>query len=245
MLRGKYVRHRRQSKIKLIIWWGGGIAGLIGLGIFAVGSPLFRVSRIICSQDNHECPPEIIAELARWRGKHVLGVRLAEAENRIRRADPQVKSANARLSLPQTLVVELVNRSPALLLLTTSTGQPDLISDDEGWLMGVDQSGLDLPKMVWDRSAPVEINQQLPEHLLKAWAIMKLLWPQMDTGSPPKVKEDDFIVKFADNTLIVFSLSKSVTWQLDTLQRLLNQARIDEVIYREIDLRFEKPIILR
>lgn len=226
-----------------IFWWSWGIAGLAGLGIFAAVSPLFRVSRIICSQDNHECEAEIIAELARWRGKHVWEVRLAEAENRILRADPRVKSARARVSHPQTLEVKLVNRSPALLLATTDRGQPDLISDDEGWVLGIDQSGLDLPKIIWDQSQPVEINEQLPEHLLKAWAILKLLWPRLDTDSLPRVQGNEFIVKFADNPLIVFSLSKSVAWQLDTLQQLLNQARINGVQYRQIDLRFEKPII--
>jgi cell division protein FtsQ len=111
--------HRRRSTLLLLarpflmalLLVGVPVAG----GAWVVTSPRFQLSNIEVSGTARVQPAEVREALEPLRGKHLLLVSLADVESRLS-ANHWIEGTNLRKKLPDSLVVEVRERRPVILL---------------------------------------------------------------------------------------------------------------------------------
>ncbi len=124
--------HRRRSPVLMLARPFLTALQLVGLpvagGAWVITSPRFLLSNIVVSGTSRVQPSEVGEALEPLRGQHLLWISLADVEGRLSE-NRWIRGANLRKKMPDSLVVEIQERQPVVLLRR-----------DEG-LFYVDRSG--------------------------------------------------------------------------------------------------------
>ena len=111
--------HRRRSPVLMLARPVLTALLLVGLpvagGAWVVTSPQFLLSNIVVSGTSRVQPSEVGEALEPLRGKHLLWVSLADVEDRLSE-NRWIEGANLRKRMPDSLVVEVRERQPVMLL---------------------------------------------------------------------------------------------------------------------------------
>jgi len=111
--------HRRRSPLLMLARPFLTALLLVGLpvagGAWVITSPRFLLSSIVVSGTSRVQPSEVGEALEPLRGKHLLLVSLADVENRLAE-NLWIEGANLRKRMPDSLVVEIRERQPVMLL---------------------------------------------------------------------------------------------------------------------------------
>lgn len=222
---------------------GAGIAAALLYGVLF--SPFLLISKIDCqlTDSQESCSVDIAAELDRYRGSHVLQVKPDAIETRIVQADPRISSAAVTLRLPQTLLADITLRKTAVQITTRENNPQVLHVDNRGVVLGLGERSGDVPMLLWDGSEEQRIGTSVPnpvKQAINAALTLDLVWK---FAAPPTIESTEMRVTLKEGPLVRLSLMKDLSPQLQTLQVLLDQARIGGIAYQSIDLRFEKPVV--
>jgi hypothetical protein len=215
---------------------------LVGLaGLIFLGSKYLTIQVISCQVDGSACPPDVYAELSRNYGQSVSGVRPAEIEEKLLKADFRLKSAKVGLRFPLTLKAELKTRVPVIQVIPSNNSIKGLLVDNQGRIIGEREAG-ELPLIIWDEVALFRPGNDLPPEFV---AFIPVLL-EIDVRFNPVSAE-------VSNGMVIFYLPEKIkvkfpapgsTDKLEALQLLVNQARIgNQPVPKEIDLRFNYPVI--
>jgi cell division septal protein FtsQ len=235
------------------------VSGLLVLGVvFLLKSEFLAVKAIDCQVNDGSCSPEIWTDLMGLSlGKNIIFFSWKDLIEQIKQTHYQVKDLNIIRKFPDKLVFELKERKPIAAL---AVEVPVEISAGEFLIAGdfylIDEEGIVVEKGTTSSQLPLILIKNDPrlavgerfnqEEILKTSKILlkmklRLIEPKLSRIlSAGKVE-----IWLKDDVGVIMSGEKDIDSQLDSLQLILRRAKIEGEKIKEIDLRFDKPVLTK
>ncbi|OGV94627.1 hypothetical protein A3A66_01240 [Microgenomates group bacterium RIFCSPLOWO2_01_FULL_46_13] len=221
---------------------------LVMTTIFLVGylwwSPWLRIQTIECKEaGKSECSEVVWAEAKQYLGHHTFLLKPEALEERLLSVNPRFTKVAVEPQLPQTLVVN-INYSQAAAMLVTSGNEQGLVVDETGKVVGMEKSSTSqLPIITVPVLDEVVIGNTIkePTHLAALVLIQELNERLMTFEHLEVVVNGEIRLRLPGGKIAIFSAGSDLSRQVTSLQLILTKATIDK--YREIDLRFEHPVL--
>ena len=240
---------RRIFLVTLVVATGS-LAVLIG--------NLVKIQSVVCGEKSGtsnpqsnpavslQCAPEIVAELNRSIGQPILLFRRKDMERKIMQSDPSVKSIHLTIDVrKRTLLVSVVRRRPVVRITASSSFDLSQVIDEEGMVFENGTTQEALPTLVWEGFSTLRVGQKVPDHLVSAITLVRLLPATTEILPLVYVRANSLEVTTVEGTLVTFSLEQDPAQELAALQLVINQSRIDHTVYRSIDMRYQRPIVTK
>jgi len=243
-----------KSKVLLII--------LILIGtVYFLRSDFWAIRKISCFNEAGVCPTDVYSDLSSLAiGKHLIFVSTKWLKATIIEHYPFLKKVNITKKIPPGVQFNLFAREPlAAIVRQLQLDKPEAsASADQSWLTGneyflVDEDGYILRKdkitnlpLILVQDLPSEpVGQQIGQKaILKALEI--ILGLKLNLFEPEVARINEFNIEFRlkDKVKVIFSIFESAESQINPLQFILNRAKIEGRKIRQIDLRFDKPVVI-
>jgi cell division septal protein FtsQ len=236
--------HRRRSLLLMLARPFLTALLLVGLpiagGAWVITSPRFLLDNIVISGTSRVQPSEVAEALRPLRGRHLLLVSLADVEGRLSE-NRWIEAANLRKKMPDSLVVEVKERQPVMLLRR-----------DEG-LFYVDRSGTVIDLYDPTREVDLLLLSVAPgvrlevEPALVVAAELELVAPDWASGlsEVEVLGGDDFRLFTAALPFPVLVSLGGVGRQVRKFRQVMPEIarRYDRV--SAVDLRFSRQIVIQ
>lgn len=218
------------------------LAVLAGLsGLVYLGAKYLTIQTVKCRVDESACPPDVFAELSRNYGQSVYGVRPAEIEEKLMKADYRLESLEVGLKFPLTLEAKLKTRTPLVQVVPMKTLKKGLLVDGKGKIIGEREIG-ELPLIVWAEAGIFKPGDNLPADFVEAIPLFSKIYSLFSPDNMEMVGGD--VIFYLPEKIKVTVPVINQPDKLEVLQLLINQARIgNQPVPKEIDLRFNYPVI--
>lgn len=215
-------------------------------GIYAVGwSGIFAIKTISCKvEKEEECSREIMAELGQYVGKNLFSTQKSEIETKLISADRLIETAGVNFKLPSSLMVEILSRKPTAAITSAGNIAEAVEVDKDGVILGKTKDTGDLPRLIWPQIVNWPIESPVPANIVRATVIAGLAGDRFRLEGIAAVQSPSrMVITLGSGEKIWLSLDKDPLPQLTRLQVVLNQVRIEGKTAREIDLRYENPVV--
>lgn len=216
---------------------------LLALAIFLISLALFFifkslvVKKIILPQNSCISQDEFLAK-TQVLGKNMLLLKVVSLKKVVEENYNCAKEITITKQLPNTLEIKIINLDAVLQL--------------EGTNLYLTKDGQILPKS--DTKKPVLFlskNFELPNDkkitdtqiLYAAKIADQIARSDFDAATLRLLGTGDVAVYNSRNAIAIFSVSKDLNLQIDSLQRVLAESKIDATKIEKIDLRFDKPVV--
>ena len=238
------VPHRRRSRTRMLFKPFLLAVSLVGLPVAAAlwiyTSPRFMLREVQIGSTAHVPTAEVAAALSPLRGRHLLGLSLADVESRLT-TNPWVERAAIRKELPDRLVVQIEERQPVALLRQE---EELFYVDGEGFVIGAYELAgpVDLVLLSVAPGVDLEVSQTL-----ELAARLERLAPAMmrELSEVDVLGRGEYRVHAAGLDFPVLVSGEGVERQLIKLGALLPEiaARFDAI--EAVDLRFTSQIVIQ
>lgn len=255
---------KRKSDLRLspkkIIFTVGTVA-LVSLALFfLINNDFWRIEKVNCQLNGDLCPANLWGELiSQFTGRNFLFLSSSKLIHRVQEKHPEFSEVEVKKSFPDSLQIQITYRKPIAALAkevavsdSEASSKPEFLLDSEFYL--VDEEGFclgkksetNLPVILLTKEPDLTPGQKLEEEIiLQALKILKeaalrLLEPKVIR----LVSQHQVDMWCRGGIKVLFSLEKDLQAQLDSLQFILNRAKIDGKKLKQVDLRFDKPVIL-
>lgn len=207
--------------------------------------PNFRVQKIECKYfEEEQCPIEILSELERLKGEHILLVDLEQTQIKLYQALPNTSMVWGSKKLPDTVNFEFFPHEE-FAYIQTATGERALVLSPGLEVIG-DTEILkpDLPVILYSQA----FNYSLGDHVSEievnfASYLIELLKNEVIGFSLIGIVDHELIkVRLNDGREVHFSAAVDPDKQIESLVKVLNKLELDETS-RIIDVRFDQPVI--
>lgn len=224
-----------------------GVVFLIWATLLWFKSDFWRVKKIDCQLNTHDCPPELKTELMKlfW-GRNIVFLSSEEAISEVKNGRFKLSETKIKKIFPNKLSFQLKQRLPKVAITIESSPQTEFyLVDQEGVLLEKTINPPNLPLIFVSQLPEIEAGRQIEQlELKKTIAILVdlqllLLRPSLAKIVSPR----EIVVWLEDSLQATFSSKKDLAIQLDSLQLILNRTKIEGKKPTRVDLRFEKPVI--
>jgi cell division septal protein FtsQ len=229
-----------QSWLKILIV----ILLIIGL-VFLVTSDFFKIDRIECHLNGDKCRADIWSALiSEASGQNIFIFSATEFAEKIRLDYPDFSEVSVNKKLPTGLLIKLNRRQSTVAL---STDGRYFLVDQDGVLLEKNDSAENWPVVFSTRVGVNELGKAVAdEPTLKAIQILsECRWRLLEPLSASVVDENIIEVSFPDEIKVTFAATKSISSQLDSLQLILKRTKMEGSRLKQIDLRFDKPVVVQ
>lgn len=217
----------------------------------------FKVKRVICLEEGFPCRPERLEAFEVFYDKNIFFLKTSTLSEKVKKETPEILKLEVHKQLPDTLKITLQKRLPWVYL--TVDGKKFFVSDAEGVVLEgpLEEKGgfgslplISLPPGLLELKVGLELVNY--EALQKALLLQELLKEFFIDFEELKVEEGgDLSLFLSEGVTATFSTKKELKPQVASLQLILKQSKMEEPflqnekgkIIKEIDLRFEKPVI--
>lgn len=200
---------------------------IAAMAIYAIKSSFFKISEIEAPEGDFVLEEEILEAAAISKDDNILLIRKKTIVGRLE-SIPYVKSANVRKKLPDTIVIEIIEREPYLQF---ENGYSFAVIDSEGVLL--ENSILKLKDiglvegLVWEYTPDGEPIIDMSQ----GSAVMDLLNDQDITSMVGKIKELDF----GDASNIKFNLFNGITVEFGPMNNVKYKLKVLEGILEDVE----------
>lgn len=231
--------------IKLILLVIGSI--LIVFSFFQMlRGDFFKINQVVCfdSPDKDSpCQAELWFRVNRLvLGKNIILLSPPEVEQLIKSELPGIDQVETEKRLPNKLIVCLTKRKPIAVVEANSD------------YYEVDYQGIILTKLEQPTNLPLiasgEISVMATNHRLESPVILssldllyQLLVSNIETRRLEITNSRELAVFLKTGPKVLISLDKNIKEQVESLQLILERAKIEGKQIQLIDLRFDKPVI--
>lgn len=219
------------------------ILSLIGFGIYILFfSRFFLLRKVECNG----CSDIMMAELTKDIGKNIFKIKPPKIGDKLLQSDLTLAEVKVKIKLPNTLMADVKKRIPYFRLANDVSSLDYLLADSQGVILDKvkrDENN-NLPILIWPEILELNIGARIPERIVKGAEILDLLRQNYDVAERGKIENNGLSIKIINGPLIKFNLDKEVIAQIRSLQFTLNQVKIDLLSPKEIDLRFNNPIVV-
>jgi hypothetical protein len=240
---------------------------------FLFRSDFFKIKKISCFLDQDACSHLLwtgIFELA--SDELIFSTNKTSLEKEILKRNPELKSVSVQIRPPDALVVRIEKRRPLMEVVFLSSTDPvlSLRSDqktllakfeeekereNQSFFLSQDKTvleregeALSLPKILVKTLSPIEASPgtKLTQSSFAPGleTLSLLLSKESDLNFGLIDDENQNMVIFASSWQAFFSLAKDPIFQVDSLQLIFKQAKIEGKFPKSVDLRFEKPVVI-
>lgn len=218
---------------------------LISLVIFLSRSAFFRITNIVCEKDNLPCNEQEKNIFLNFFGQNILGFEPNKKNNQIKQQQPQLGKITYQKIWPNKLVIKITSRIPFASL---TVNEKDWYSIDiDGYIFDKKQeTEADLPQIISQNNdldlKPGKIDSSLIT--ISLTIIESLKENLIDLEKIVLNNRQEATLYLASPVIATLSARKDVSMQVDSLQFILRQSKIEGNLPRFIDLRFDKPIMI-
>lgn len=211
----------------------------------AIRFPLMKVNRIEVSDTFYVNKDELVTMLKDIKGKSIFQISLAEVTEKLKE-HPWIKDVSIRRELPSTLIINLVERIPALSV--HSNGKEYLV-DEEGFILGLNQGDVpDLPVVYGLDIKELNTGERIEDQGFHASLAIK-----KELSYTPWIDSTSFWIEVENKKDIILHLkgfriklgNGDYREKLYRFHAIIEDLKKRDVKYREIDLRFKDQVIVR
>lgn len=225
------------------------ISVLVFIGIvtglfFVFKGKLFRINKLTCQKEGFPCQKEIIF-LEELKGQSIFLANTTEISQKIKNKILTVKEVEIKKRLPDRVLIEIIPRQPFVAL--TKDEKTYFLIDEDGFVY---QKVLTKPKnlaliIIDGFEASFYLGQRMEDEVLvKSLSFIKGLKKSFIVFKQIVLSENGTITLFLNEPIIAsFSAKKNILSQVDSLQFILRQSKIEGKIPALIDFRFNKPVV--
>lgn len=219
-------------------------AGLILAVVFLFKSDLIRIKKITCLKNDFPCEKEIVF-FEDLKGKSLLATDFNYFFKSIKDTIPEIETIRFSRRLPDEIIIKIFTRQP-LTALTSSLSSWYLVDTNGFVYKQVLTKPLNIPEIrLMDPDYGIFLGQFITdESVKKVILLVKELKANFTLYREIQLNSPNTITVFLQEDIIAsFSGQKAIKNQVDSLQFILRQSKIEGKLPTSIDLRFVKPVI--
>jgi len=231
--------------VKLILLMAGSI--LIIFSFFQLlRGDFFKINQVVCF-DNLDKVAPCQADL--WfrvnglvLGKNIVSLSPPKIEQLIKDELPGINQVEIKKKLPNKLIVHLTKRKPIAVI---EANKDYYQVDYQGIILAKLDQPTDLPLIASGEVSVAADNHQLdsPVILSSLDFLYQLLIKNIEARRLEITDSRELTVFLKTGPKVLISLDKNIKEQVDSLQLILERAKIEGKQIELIDLRFDKPVI--
>ena len=211
------------------------ILSFIAALIFAIS--VFKVKEVRLVQ-THPCLPENFQKESGIDGKDILFISSQKLENGLKDKFPCIDEIKIAKNFPSKITINITAKQPIVRIEGTNL----LIS--ESGQVTENTASKDNPIIYLPQEPKPQVGQIITDtNVLSALKITSALLKSDFMPSTIRFLKDDIAIYNRQGLVVLFSAKKEIDKQVDSLQQVLSQAKIDATKITKIDLRFDKPVI--
>lgn len=216
-------------------------------GIFIIyyifNGEYFKINDINCQENGFPCSNILV--LSEINGKNIFLLDIDDLKRKIRNDFPFFETIDISKKLPDKIIIKLISSLPQTAL--TKNQHSWYLVNEQGLLYKqIFQKPQNLPEIIIAKpDYPLYIGLRLNDNkILTAISLANGLKQNMIPFKQVIFDNTANIsVKLFEPVVASFSAEKSISWQLDSLQFILRQSKIEGKLPVGIDLRFSKPVV--
>lgn len=216
---------------------------IVGFFLF-FKSDFFKVKEIDCQKDNFPCQKGSF--LNEIRGQNIFLINTASLIKKIEEETLSTKDIKIKKQLPAKIILEIISREP-LVALTLEKKAWFLIDEDGVVYNKIFTEPKDIPIIVISKELEiyVYVGQKISDDaLIKVVSLVKELKRAFISFDYIILADKELVnVYLTGSITATFSTKKLISSQVDSLQFILRQSKIEGKIPEAIDLRFTKPVL--
>lgn len=221
--------------------------GVLILGVMVVvlvfRLDLLKVQQISCQINDTNCPGEIWTDLmALSLGKNIFSFPIESISLQIKNSYPQIDKIKIKKNLPATVDFELIIRQPQVAI----SGEKFHLVDSQGVVIEKSETLGEYPLIFLEPEMNLKVGEKFnqKEVLETIEAIVGLRLRLIEPKLAKIISFSSVDIWLKDDTQLIISLKKEINSQLDSLQLIYQRAKIEGKKLKQIDVRFDKPIII-
>lgn len=218
------------------------IIGIYGIyGIFS--GDYFKINNINCQENGFPCSNILVS--SEINGKNIFLLDINDLKRKIKNDFPFFQTIDISKKLPDKIIIKLISSLPQTAL--TKNQHSWYLVNEQGLLYKqIFQKPQNLPEIIIEKSDyPLYIGLRLNDNkILTAISLANEMKQNMIPFKQVIFDSTASIsVKLFEPIIASFSAEKSIFSQLDSLQFILRQSKIEGKLPVMIDLRFSKPVV--
>jgi len=221
--------------------------GVLILGVMVVvlvfRLDLLKVQQISCQINDTNCPGEIWTDLmALSLGKNIFSFPIESINLQIKNSYPQIDKIKIKKNLPSRVDFNLTSRQPQVAI----SGEKFHLVDFQGVVIEKSETSGEYPLIFLEPEMNLKVGEKFnqKEVLETIEAIVGLKLRLIEPKLAKIISFSSVDIWLKDDTQLIISLKKEISSQLDSLQLIYQRAKIEGKKLKQIDVRFDKPIII-
>lgn len=213
---------------------------------YSLMSDFFKIKRIICQFNQTECLSKIGNKFTFLLNKNILLLNLSQETEKLKKENPYWQNLKITKKLPHQLLVEIQSFQPKAVVKENKEEKKEFyLVDNQGNFLGKKETNPGLPLILVNSSLASSVLGEpiAAPNLTKALELIALL-ENYRFGFEALESEEEKIIAQLVNFLVIFSPRHDLQKQVASLQLIINESKIKKREFRQIDLRFEKPVII-
>lgn len=198
---------------------------------------LFKIDRVEVA-GGKGCTEES-AIRQQFRGRNIFIVSSKQAEETITNNYKCVKNVTVQKKYPSTLAITVEVDRPLV-----KVGDKNIYLTENGFVLVKDNQG-NLPTIFFDKEPELRAGERIKDGTI-AYSLSLISQIEKTDFVATSIRIlSPFVISVynRENQAVIFTTEKEGSVQVDSLQLILSESRIDPSKITKIDLRFEKPVI--
>lgn len=228
--------------VKLIFLIIGSILIVFSLFQLLRGN-FFKINQVVCFENQHSCQADLWFKVnGLVLGKNVIFLSPAKTEQLIKDGFPGINQVEIKKKFPDKLIVHLTKRKPIAVVEANSDYYQ---VDYQGIILDKPDQPTNLPLIASGEFSVTADNYQLESPLILSGLdfLYQLLAKNIEARRVEITNSQELTVFLKTGPQVLISLDKDLKKQVDSLQLILERAKIEGKQIEVIDLRFDKPVI--
>src|SRR3989344_774179 len=208
---------------------------LVGLAFLSVF--LFKIKNIEVVEGK-ECIDES-AIAAQFAGKNIFTVSSRQAQGKIADAYKCAKNVSVQKKYPSTLVITVEADRPLV-----KVGDKNIYFSENGFVLEGQNRG-NLPTIFFDKEPELKPGEKIEDDtVVFALSLISQIGKTEFVTTSIRILNPAMISVYnRESQAVIFTSEKDAGFQVDSLQLILSESKIDPSKIEKIDLRFAKPVI--
>lgn len=181
-------------------------------------------------------------EMQDWSSYSIFTFPQKKEEQRLQNKFLVIQKLQIKRELPNKLVVIWQERRQAAIVKAENG---EFVLDDQGLIFALNQPGINVP-LFEDLGKQFALEQSINSENLDF--ALKTVFRFSEVALKPTkfsfLENDVLQIQTEQNVECFFTSQKNLDLQIETLQVVLKDAKIEGKNYKKIDLRFERPVVI-
>lgn len=179
------------------------------------------------------------AVIAQFKGKNIFTVSSKQSQNTIAGTYKCAKNVSVQKKYPSTLVITVEADRPLV-----KVGDKNIYLTKNGFVLENQNQG-NLPAIFFDKEPELKIGEKIEdETVVFVLSLISQIEKTDFVATSIRILNPAMISVYnRENRAVIFTSEKDASFQVDSLQLILSESKIDPSKIEKIDLRFAKPVI--